>query len=194
VQQASNTTAESIRASPCDLDKNQTRNTLILPRLRQAGATGPAMKIVTGLLAAVLLWGVGASHAVVRISDDRGGRIGTYVDKYQGLKGSGETVVIDGLCASACTIVLGAVPHDKICVTSRASLGFHAAWDLGAGGRPVTNREATRMLYEMYPSSIRSWIARRGGLKPRMIFLRGRELASMYRPCYMDAQASAHLR
>ena len=36
------------------------------------------MKLVTGLLAAVLLLaGVGASHAVVRIADDRGGRIGT---------------------------------------------------------------------------------------------------------------------
>lgn len=150
------------------------------------------MKIVTGLFAAVLLLtGVSASHAVVRISDDRGGRIGTYVDKYQGLRSSGETVMIDGLCASACTIVLGSVPHDKICVTSRANLGFHAAWDFGAGGRPVTNLEATRMLYEMYPSSIRSWIAKRGGLKPRMIFLRGKELQSLYRPCYMDAQASA---
>ena len=154
---------------------------------------GPAMKFVTGILAAALLLaGIGASHAVVRISDDRGGRIGTYVDKYQSLRSSGETVMIDGLCASACTIVLGAVPRDKICVTSRASLGFHAAWDLGAGGRPVTNPEATRLLSGMYPASIRSWIARRGGLKPRMIFLRGRELASMYRPCYMDAQASAH--
>lgn len=151
------------------------------------------MKFVTGFLAtALLLGGVTASHAMVRISDDRGGRIGTYVDRYQSLKSSGETVMIDGLCASACTIVLGAVPRDKICVTSRASLGFHAAWDLGAGGRPVTNLEATRMLYGMYPASIRSWIARRGGLKPRMIFLRGRELTSMYRPCYMDAQASAH--
>ena len=69
------------------------------------------MKFVTGLLAAVLLLaGVGASHAVVRIADDRGGRIGTYVDKYQGLRNSGETVIIDGLCASACTIVLGADP------------------------------------------------------------------------------------
>ncbi|HEX7789165.1 MAG TPA: hypothetical protein VF467_01405 [Afipia sp.] len=153
------------------------------------------MKILTGILAAVLLLsGVGASHAVIRISEDRGGRIGTYVDKYEALKGSGETVMIDGLCASACTIVLGAVPHGKICVTSRASLGFHAAWDLGSSGRPVTNAEATRMLYDMYPAQIRSWIARRGGLRPRMIFLRGRELSSMYRPCYMDAQASAHPR
>lgn len=153
---------------------------------------GPAMKIVTGVFAAILLLaGVSASQAVVRISEDRGGRIGTYVDKYKGLKSSGETVMIDGLCASACTIVLGSIPHDKICVTSRANLGFHAAWDFGSGGRPVTNPEATRMLYEMYPSSIRSWIAKRGGLKPRMIFLRGRELQSLYRPCYMDAQASS---
>jgi hypothetical protein len=42
----------------------------------------------------------------------------------------------------------------------------------------------------MYPSEIRRWIARRGGLTPRMIFLRGRQLMGMYKPCYMDAQAS----
>jgi hypothetical protein len=150
------------------------------------------MKFLTGLLAAfVLLAGVSASHAVVRIADDRGGRIGTYVDRYQGLRTSGETVIIDGLCASACTIVLGAVAHDKICVTSNANLGFHAAWDFGSNGRAITNPEATQMLYSMYPSSIRRWIAQRGGLKPQMIFLRGKQLTSLYRPCYLDAQASA---
>jgi hypothetical protein len=150
------------------------------------------MKLVTGLLAVVLLLaGIGASHAVVRIGEDRGGRIGTYVDKYQDLRTSGDTVIIDGLCASACTIVLGAVPHDKICVTSHANLGFHAAWDFGANGRAVTNREATQMLYSMYPSAIKHWISARGGLTPRMIFLRGKALTSMYKPCYMDAQASS---
>ena len=76
-----------------------------------------------------------ASYAVVPIADDRGGRIGTYLDKYHSLRTSGETVIIDGLCASACTIVLGTVPRDKICVTSRANFGFHAAWDLDANGR-----------------------------------------------------------
>ncbi len=153
---------------------------------------GLDMKLVTGLLAAVLLLaGVGASHAVVRIGEDRGGRIGTYVDKYQDLRSSGQTVIIDGLCASACTIVLGAVPHDKICVTSHANLGFHAAWDFGANGRAVTNPEATQMLYSMYPSAIKHWIAARGGLTPRMIFLRGKQLQSMYKPCYLDAQASS---
>lgn len=149
------------------------------------------MKFLTGLLTVVLLLaGMGASHAVVRIADDRGGRIGTYVDKYQGLRTSGEYVIIDGLCASACTIVLGAIPHDKICVTSHANLGFHAAWDFGANGRAITNPEATQMLYSMYPSQIRRWIAQRGGLTPRMIFLKGRELQAMYKPCYMDAQAA----
>ncbi len=109
------------------------------------------MKIVTGLLAAVLLLaGVASSHAIVRIADDRGGRIGTYIDKYQGLRSSNE-IMIDGLCASACTIVLGAVSPDRICVTQRANLGFHAAWDFGARGQAVTNPEATRMLFSMYP-------------------------------------------
>jgi hypothetical protein len=149
------------------------------------------MKLVTGLLTAVLLlMGIGASQAVVRIAEDRGGRIGTYVDKYQDLRSSGESVIIDGLCASACTIVLGAVPHDRICVTSKANLGFHAAWDFGDDGRAVTNPEATQMLYSMYPTQVRHWIDQHHGLTPHMIFLRGRQLMSMYRPCYLDAQAS----
>lgn len=149
------------------------------------------MKLLTGLLAAVLLLaGVGVSHAVVRIADDRGGRIGTYVDRYQGLRTSGETVIIDGLCASACTIVLGAIAPDKICVTSHAELGFHAAWDFGANGRAVTNIEATHMLYSMYPQAVKRWISARGGLTPRMIFLKGKQLQALYKPCYLDAQAS----
>ena len=143
------------------------------------------MKFVTSLLAAALLLaGVGASHAAVLIADDRGGQIGSYITKFQRLRSSGQSVVIDGLCASACTIVLGAVPHDKICVTSRAALGFHAAYDFGINGRTFTNREATMMLYSMYPTRVQRWIAARGGLTPQMIFLRGKQLQAMYQPCY----------
>jgi hypothetical protein len=149
------------------------------------------MKFLTGVLATVLLIAcMGASQAVVRIADDRGGRIGTYVDRYQDLRQSGDTVIIDGLCASACTIVLGAIPRDRICVTSHATLGFHAAWDFGANGRAVTNPEATQMLYAMYPSQVKRWISQRGGLTPHMLFLRGKQLQAMYKPCYLDAQAS----
>jgi hypothetical protein len=62
---------------------------------------------------------------------------------------------------------------------------------LGANGRAVTNREATQMLYSHYPSPVRRWIAARGGLTPQVIYLRGKELMSMYRPCNLDAQASS---
>jgi hypothetical protein len=149
-------------------------------------------KCLTALQAAiVLLWGIGASEAAVRIVEDAGGRIGAYVDKYQGVRSSGEMVMIDGFCASACTIVLGTVPHDKICVTSRARLGFHAAWDSGSHGRKMTNPEATQTLYSMYPVEVRRWIDQRGGLTPHMIVLSGRELADMYRPCYLDSRASS---
>jgi hypothetical protein len=150
------------------------------------------MKCLTALLAAALLLaGVGASNALVRIAEDRGGRIEIYVGKYQGLRSSGEMVIIDGFCASACTMVLGSVPHDRICVTSRARLGFHAAWDPGSRGRRIPNAEATQTLYLMYPSEVRRWIDQRGGLTPHMIVLSGRELAGMFRPCRADSQASS---
>jgi hypothetical protein len=147
--------------------------------------------LITLLAAVFLVAAIGASNAAVRIVQDPGGRIETYVGKYQGLRSSGESVIIDGSCVSACTIVLGTVPHDRICVTSRARLGFHAAWDPDSTGRKITNPQATQTLYLMYPFEIRRWIDQRGGLTPRMIFLSGRELASMFRPCYPDSQASS---
>jgi len=197
-------------ATRFDVRRDSHHQTIARGRATDVTAGGGDMKIATGLYATglyatglfatglfaavVLLAGIAASHATVRIAEDRGGRIGTYVDKYQSLRSSGEQVVIDGLCASACTIILGAVPHDRICVTSRARLGFHAAWDMGPDGRAVTNREATRMLYSMYPAPVRRWIARRGGLTRHMIFLGGQQLASMYRPCYLNANAQASYR
>ena len=142
------------------------------------------MKPATGFLAAILLI-LRMSNAVsaVRITNDRGGHIGSYVSKYQRLASAGESVIIDGLCASACTILLSALPHDKICVTSRATLGFHAAWNYGPHGRTFTDPEATLMLYSAYPTPVRRWIASRGGLRPHIIFLTGKSLQAMYRAC-----------
>lgn len=148
------------------------------------------MKILSALLtAALLLAGMASGHATVRIADDHGGQIGEYVSKYRELRASGQTVMIDGLCASACTILLSTIPHDRICVTANATLGFHAAFDFVGNGRTVTNPEATQLLYSGYPSQVRRWITRRGGLSPRMMFLRGKQLQAMYRPCYVDARA-----
>jgi len=147
------------------------------------------MKYVMGVLAAVLVI-LNASYAssAVRITNDRGGQIGAYVVKYQRLAMAGESVIIDGLCASACTIVLSELPRDRICVTSRATLGFHAAWNFGPDGRTFTDPEATLMLYSAYPTPVRRWIARRGGLRPNIMFLQGKSLQAMYRPCRPDTQ------
>ncbi|WP_213288012.1 hypothetical protein [Bradyrhizobium sp. sGM-13] len=142
------------------------------------------MKCMTGFLVAILLTlNVSEASSAVRITNDRGGLIATYIVKYDRLASSGQSVIIDGLCASACTMVLSALPHDKICVTPRATLGFHAAWNYGANGRAFTDPEATLMMYSTYPTRVRRWIARRGGLTPHTIFLSGKPLQEMYRSC-----------
>jgi hypothetical protein len=142
------------------------------------------MRLRSLLAGAVLaiVTATGAS-ATLRITDDVGGRIGTYVDSYAAVRSSGERVVIDGVCLSACTLVLGIVPRDRICVTRKAMLGFHAAWMPGPEGRPVHSAVGTQALWEMYPGHVKRWINKRGGLKSKMIFLRGRELAAMYPEC-----------
>jgi hypothetical protein len=125
----------------------------------------------------------GEVSAMMRIQDDVGGRIGQYVETFAAVRDSGERVMIDGVCLSACTMVLGLIPRDRICVTERALLGFHAAWMPGPQGRPVHSAIGTQTLWEVYPQHVRKWINRKGGLQKKMIFLRGRELAAMYPEC-----------
>ncbi len=124
-----------------------------------------------------------AAAAVLRIGNDHGGKIGVYWSRYFRVRGAGDEVVIDGTCASACTLVLGMVPHDRICVTANAALGFHAAWRRGFLGLKVINMPATRTLWSFYPKRIRQWIARHGGLGARMIYLSGPALTALYREC-----------
>ena len=123
------------------------------------------------------------ASATIRIAGDGGGQIGAYLQRHKAMRQSGERVVIDGPCLSACTMVLGAIPRNRICVTSRALLGFHAAYDLDQSGRQVTSRGATSLLMDHYPQQVRNWIARRGGLSRQMMFLSGRGLSSMYASC-----------
>jgi hypothetical protein len=137
--------------------------------------------VLAGAVAAALM--ASSAHGAVRIKSDPGGQIGPYLENLVALRGSGERVIIDGPCLSACTMVLGVIPRERICVTPRARLGFHAAWHPGEDGHPIPSREATKLLMDIYPERVRSWITRKGGLSPRMMFLTGRELAGMYNAC-----------
>jgi hypothetical protein len=120
--------------------------------------------------------------ATERILDDSGGRIGNYLTRYEALRKSGQRVAIDGTCASACTLLLGVIPHNRICVTPRAVLAFHAAWDPSLTGAQ-TNKPGTKYLWSRYPTDVRRWILRHGGLRSQTIYLGGRELAAMFPSC-----------
>jgi hypothetical protein len=126
---------------------------------------------------------VGPARATLRISDDRGGQIGAYLARYEALRKAGERVEIDGLCASACTMLFGIIPANRICVTSQAILEFHTAWDPTASGGQIVNTEGNQILWSHYPENIRHWISRHGGLREQVIYLRGHELTAMYPAC-----------
>jgi hypothetical protein len=142
--------------------------------------------IAAGALASVLASVVFASgaSAEIRITDDPGGEVSSYVQKFQQIRASGERIVIDGPCLSACTLLTGIIPRDRVCVTSRAELGFHAASYYNDASRSlVPTKEGSRVVMRLYPPVIRAWITRRGGLTPTLKMMRGRELAALYRTC-----------
>jgi len=151
---------------------------------------GPSMKwqaFVAGALTSALVSTIFTSSmasAEIRIVGDPGGEVSSYIQKYQGLRASGQRVVVDGPCLSACTLMLGIIPRQHICVTSRAVFGFHAASYYDDASRSlVPTRAGSRLVMRLYPAEIRGWIERHGGLTPKLIQLRGHELTSLYNTC-----------
>lgn len=134
------------------------------------------------LVVVLALTAAAPAEATVRIRASAGGVIGQYLLMFAALKQAGESVIIDGPCLSACTLVLSVMP-ERVCVTPRAVLGFHAAWTPGKGGRMQTHAKATRLMLDTYPEPVQAWIRRKGGLSKRTLLLRGRELAAMYPRC-----------
>jgi hypothetical protein len=130
---------------------------------------------------------VSPASADVRILSSPGGEVAEYLKLFELVRQSGERVIIDGPCYSACTLVLSTVPRQRICVTPRAVLGFHAARLVDAYGNDVRadelRRLVTRLVAATYPGGVRAWIRRHGGLTDRPIYLRGRELAALYPRC-----------
>ena len=124
------------------------------------------------------------AFAEVRIESSSGGVVGNYLELFSRVRRSGERVVIDGPCLSACTLVLSTIPRNRICVTPRAILGFHAPAIIDQEGHSYRSREATKAVMASYPPSVQAWIKRHGGLKQDLIYLRGRDLAALYRRCY----------
>jgi hypothetical protein len=135
------------------------------------------------LCAAVLAFGTVPASATVRITGDRGGQIGHYRQTFAAFRSSGERVVVDGDCLSACTLVLGLVPHAQLCVTAHARFGFHSAWMPDSDGHSIISSVGTRALWDIYPTTVQHWISRHGGLSREMIYLQGRDLDGIVPSC-----------
>ena len=126
------------------------------------------------------------ARADLRITSDHGGYVTEYKEKYQRIRDHHERVIIDGICNSACTLVFGIVPLNKICVTPRASVGFHQAYydKSFTFGIKVTSAEGTADLMSYYPDTVKDWIRRNGGLTTEMKKIRnGEELWKIVDPC-----------
>jgi hypothetical protein len=73
------------------------------------------------------------------------------------VRSTGERVVVDGDCLSACTLVLGLVPSNQVCATPRARFGFHVASILNNAGQRVASAIAAQALWNVYPASVQRW-------------------------------------
>jgi hypothetical protein len=138
----------------------------------------PTLCVVLALSAAT------PAFADIRILGSTGGEVGAFLKLFEVLRESGERIVIDGLCYSACTLVLSTVPRERICVTRRAVLGFHGARLFDYEGNEYTVPPSLNAaVAEAYPEPVKRWIARRGGLTRKLIVLRGAELYRHYPRC-----------
>src|SRR5512132_1393324 len=126
-------------------------------------------RLVFALLAPFAL-SSSCATADYRITRDHGGLVDQYKVKYAAIRDRGDRVIIDGICNSACTLVLGIVPLNRICVTPKASLGFHQAYYDKAWtfGMKVTSDAGTVDLVSYYPKSVKDWLNRNGGLTTEM--------------------------
>jgi len=121
-----------------------------------------------------------------RITRDHGGDVEQYKTTYARLREKGERVVIDGICNSACTLVLGIVPLNRICATPRASLGFHQAYfdKRWTAGIRITSIVGTAELMSIYPPAVKAWVKNHGGLAADMKHLiNGVDLWTIVDPC-----------
>lgn len=108
-----------------------------------------------------------------------GGQVGFFMDFWSALEKSGVHVKIDGVCISACTFFLAYFPEDRICVTPRASLGFHQA-SSPDGPEPRFSKALYTMLY---PAWVRQWIEAKGGLEDDVHYMFAKDMAGHLALC-----------
>ena len=144
------------------------------------------MRITSLALLSLALLVAAPARADLHITRDHGGYVEEYKARYKRIRDRKERVIIDGICNSACTMVFGIVPMNKICVTPKASLGFHQAYYDKAFtfGIKITSSDGTSDLMSYYPDTVKDWIRRNGGLTTEMKKIKnGEDLWKIVDPC-----------
>lgn len=116
------------------------------------------------------------------VHDDRGGLVGDYLQRVTRYRNGGLRVVIEGECASACTLLLSVPNH---CVGPRARLGFHSP-SMAPGRDDPTGaiqRAHATLMFESYPPLVRAWLASQGGLTSQIVYLSGGPLKALVKAC-----------
>ena len=133
------------------------------------------MKLLSRLIVVVglLFWPRLALAETIDVSDDHGGSVAQYDARWAGLESQGVSVRIVGPCQSACTVLLGHIPRDRICVMPNASFGFHVA--------NLPSAQAT--LWAAYQPDIRAWITAHGGLKTTFIWMSAPDIFKYFKRC-----------
>jgi hypothetical protein len=151
---------------------------------------GVLRKLCAAVIAAAFIAGVYAHHENNRphlITFNGGGMLGDFIAEYNTIRRSGRTVIIDGVCISACTLVLGLLPLDRICMTPFGKLAFHSA-----SYRGLHSSEGTRLAWQLYPETIRKLLRERGwngaagphaNEHQNLIYLDGADLAGILSAC-----------
>ena len=132
------------------------------------------MRVWQCVLAVILFVVTSVARAdTVTVNDEHGGLLMWYQWQWARFAAQKVNVRIAGPCVSACTVLLGYIPRKDICVTPKASFGFHLA----------TMQFATDDLWRAYPEDIRAWINKHGGLTYQVIWLQVPELYKYFRKC-----------
>jgi hypothetical protein len=125
----------------------------------------------------------------VTIDDDRGGVIINYIDRFKLEEKRGTKFKIVGRCESACTMITGIIPRDRVCVSKKATLGFHSGYfaiPTIFGIFPWHSKNATIVLWSYYPADVQAallalkWNGGLGQKQRKMIHLKA---SSFYPLC-----------
>jgi hypothetical protein len=117
------------------------------------------------------------------ITNDPGGVIDEFIEKYRTLRETNAKIIVDGPCYSACTLVLALVPKENVCITPYAIFGFHSA-SLGMTG--VFSKTGTGHVWFQYPRALREWLKTNGwngDEHPELLFMDNEDAAQLLQRC-----------